>query len=576
MFRLVNLLRQTEMLHQADLLHLTEVFHLTAAVQVEVYRQTEAQRQLKVRLAHQAEVFLQAEVLLRLVRQADLLRQVAVVIEEIKMKSILNKTWVMFLMSITLNSYAQNEADAFQFSQESINGSARFNALGGAFTALGGDISGVYYNPAGAGVFTKSEWSVSLALHSNLSSADFLGNQTIGGKSNGNIPTLGFVAVQKDMSGKWRNGAFSFYLNRANTFQRSFNYQGNGSNTSVLDTYLNTLEANGTTPSALSDSENPAYPYDIYLAWNNYLIDVDTVNGNYFTATGLDPIGQSYQQNVSGAKRETAISYGANYDDKLYVGAGLIFSRIVFDKKTTYTESTPTGDTTTYLNDFIYKFNENTSGLGVALNLGLIYRPTKSVRLGASVKTPTRYNLDITYSSSNVANFETTTLSTLSPFVGEYNYTMRTPLRANVGAAYLFGKLGLVSVDAEMVDYSGTQLVKGTDGYQFSTENKALNTSLNTSYNVRVGAEYRITSFWIARAGYANYMNPYKTSVDDNAGFQIYSLGAGYRNEDFFVDASYQIKMSEAVHYAYDQSYANRAKINFQDHFITVTAGYRF
>ena len=39
-------------------------------------------------------------------------------------------------------------------------GTARFNGMSGAFTALGGDISAIALNPAAAGVFRSTEFAV--------------------------------------------------------------------------------------------------------------------------------------------------------------------------------------------------------------------------------------------------------------------------------------------------------------------------------------------------------------------------------------------------------------------------------
>lgn len=480
------------------------------------------------------------------------------------------------MFSATVTSYAQNETDAFQFSQEGINGSARFNSMAGAFTSLGGDISGVYQNPAGVGVYKKSEWSMSLGLQNNLTDSRFMGTNSLSGKTNLNIPTLAFVQSSNNLPGRWRNGNLAVYLNRSNSFHSKFSYAADGSTTSLLDAYMNKLAASGTTWEQLNDGANPAYPYDIYLAWQNYLIDVDTVNYDYYTAIGLKPINQNYSQTTYGAKRETGISYGANYDDKLYIGAGLLFSRIVYQKSYSFIESTAEGDTTTYLDHYIYKFDEKTTGLGVGLNLGAIYRPTKNIRIGASIKSPTRYNLRIDYESSNAAYYKDTTISTLSPTLGRYDYIFRSPTRANVGVAYLFDKYGLISIDGEYIAYNSTRFLHGTDGYQFGQENSAIASSLNNTMNLRVGAEYRISSYWSARAGFAYYTNAYKTSIDDNSSFQIYSAGIGYRDENYFIDASYQYKASQLVHYAYDPSIANRAQIGIQDHLITLSAGFKF
>ena len=53
--------------------------------------------------------------------------------------------------------HAQSETDAFSLSRTEIDGSARFQAMGGAFAALGGDLSSISQNPAGGAVFRVFE-----------------------------------------------------------------------------------------------------------------------------------------------------------------------------------------------------------------------------------------------------------------------------------------------------------------------------------------------------------------------------------------------------------------------------------
>ena len=59
--------------------------------------------------------------------------------------------------------YAQTETEILNYSRLSYAGSARAAAMGGAFGALGGDISSWNLNPAAVGVFRKS--SVNKNLH---------------------------------------------------------------------------------------------------------------------------------------------------------------------------------------------------------------------------------------------------------------------------------------------------------------------------------------------------------------------------------------------------------------------------
>ena len=52
---------------------------------------------------------------------------------------------------------AQFIEDARRYSRQSLEGSARYISMGGAFSALGGDISAITDNPAAAAVFIYPE-----------------------------------------------------------------------------------------------------------------------------------------------------------------------------------------------------------------------------------------------------------------------------------------------------------------------------------------------------------------------------------------------------------------------------------
>ena len=61
---------------------------------------------------------------------------------------------------------AQNLEDVLRYSTEDLNGSARYQALGGAFGALGGDLSAITNNPAGSSVFALNEAGGTLSVQS--------------------------------------------------------------------------------------------------------------------------------------------------------------------------------------------------------------------------------------------------------------------------------------------------------------------------------------------------------------------------------------------------------------------------
>lgn len=66
----------------------------------------------------------------------------------------------LLLLSLTAFStiiFSQNLFDALKMTESDISGTARYSSMAGAFGALGGDASAIKDNPAGLGIFRKSE-----------------------------------------------------------------------------------------------------------------------------------------------------------------------------------------------------------------------------------------------------------------------------------------------------------------------------------------------------------------------------------------------------------------------------------
>ncbi|MFR8081338.1 MAG: hypothetical protein ACLU6Z_06525 [Odoribacter splanchnicus] len=78
------------------------------------------------------------------------------------------------LLGFTFASQAQTFEDAVQFSRTQNWGTARSAGMAGAFGALGGDLSTLSSNPAGIGVFRKSEISITPSLNfANTKATDY-------------------------------------------------------------------------------------------------------------------------------------------------------------------------------------------------------------------------------------------------------------------------------------------------------------------------------------------------------------------------------------------------------------------
>jgi hypothetical protein len=132
---------------------------------------------------------------------------------------------ILILSLQVLESVAQNGHgyynDALRFSRLTFGGSARFQGLGGATTALGGDIGALSSNPAGLGMYNRSDMSITAGIGSASASSNYLGNEQKDKKSFFNFPSTGMVfgGPKDDTINAWKGGTFGIGLTNLNSFQ---------------------------------------------------------------------------------------------------------------------------------------------------------------------------------------------------------------------------------------------------------------------------------------------------------------------------------------------------------------------
>ncbi len=82
---------------------------------------------------------------------------------------------------------------AKQFSTSYATGTARMQALGGASSSLGADLSAISGNPAGLGFYTRSEVNMSLAYTAVQTKSVYLSSTGEASDNQFQMPTLGMV-----------------------------------------------------------------------------------------------------------------------------------------------------------------------------------------------------------------------------------------------------------------------------------------------------------------------------------------------------------------------------------------------
>ncbi len=449
---------------------------------------------------------------------------------------------------------------ALLFSRTKPGGSARMQAMGGAQTSLGGDYSSAYSNPAGLGMFNRSEFTFSPGYNAATIQANYLNNTTSQTETNFHIPGFGLV-FQSDKGGNkgFLSGAFAVSFNRTNNFNQSFNYQGTNTKNSIIDYFIE--DANGLEPdSFLKGGDNFNSPTG--LAYNNYLIEDSTfMNPNaspleYLSVLGTYPNNPSdirtvFQQEdviTNGAQNQWSFSYGANLSDKLFIGAGLGIASIRYQAKKTYTESDfyfELDPGFVPLNNLVLEEEIEINGSGINGTFGLIARPIDMIQVGISYSTPTRYNITDTYRASVSTlwnDFDYFGNGDLLSDVNEESddviseYHLTTPGRLNMGASVFLEKFGFITADVEMVNYAGAKYSSDISGISFSSDNEKINGLYQNTFNYRLGGEYRFKGFR-ARAGYSFMPDPFK-SEQNGVNRQITSLsgGLGYRGKKFYAD----------------------------------------
>src|SRR5437870_5054368 len=83
---------------------------------------------------------------------------------------------------------AQNSSDLLRYSQSNVTGSARVLGAGGAWGAVGADLSSASINPAGLAFYRRNELLGSMAISSNSSDAKYIGSSLSDSRVNFNLP----------------------------------------------------------------------------------------------------------------------------------------------------------------------------------------------------------------------------------------------------------------------------------------------------------------------------------------------------------------------------------------------------
>jgi hypothetical protein len=476
------------------------------------------------------------------------------------------------LAAATQGAFAQYSQDALRFSTGEPGTTSRIKAIGGAGTAIGGDLSSISGNPAGLGFFTRSEFSFTPEFDGSSVKSTYLGQGNNASKNNVNLNNIAAVFYSKlntprgtDKTKGWLSLNFGIAYDRTNNYYENVTYGGKNTTSSIADYYANDANANMASDGSL--------PSGTLGAWAQNQRLIDYYNGQYaaYTALGANQLSTAIR---SGGESELSLSMGANYSNKLYLGFGIGITNLRYTTTNNFMED---GSVQVGLNDYrdytnVYHQEQDTKGTGFNARFGFIYKPVEAVRFGASITTPTWYTIDDNYDegmSTSVAGFNRASNAPDAPY--EFTYNLTTPLRIAGGMAVFFKQYGFISGDVEYLDYSSARL--GGD-YDASYDNTDIRTLYKSAVNAHIGAEARVTPNFFLRGGYGMQGNP---MVNNGGQINTVSGGLGYRNSEFYIDATYShINGSQTV-FPYElDSDSPAALLNKTNNNVYLTIGFRF
>lgn len=446
--------------------------------------------------------------------------------------------------------------DALRFSQFRSTGSARITGIGGAQMSLGGDISNIHGNPAGLGFFRQSEFSISPSFTNWLSESNYLGQIQDDRTGNFSVPNLGLVISKTKgplQPGKFRGGSFGISFNRVANFNNQFGFFSDvEGNSSIIDFFLQ--DASGIPENQIENFGLTGLAYQSYLI-NPIAFDESGNPINNPSQYGSFVEGLPFQDEIvstEGSASQTSFSYGANFDNKLFVGGGIGLTSINFASNKTYNEEFFEQP---LINSSLQE-NLRINGFGANINLGVIYKPVDQLNLGLNFQSPTWYRLNEEY-DARIVNFydnyfyedENETLGTVEAtsqvILGTYN--LNTPLRLSGGATYFIGKNGFISADVDFLDYSTSRI--NSKDFNPNADNAEIKAIYGTSINYRIGGEFRF-DIWRIRAGYAFYGNPFVNSNRDRS-TQQFNGGLGVRLSKVYVDFALSATYFDQVYNSY-------------------------
>lgn len=550
---------------------------------------------------------------------------------KLRYKENMKRKYSLALAALTLcgSMSAQDIYKVENLSGNDLNGTARYVGMGGAMNVLGADISSMGINPAGTGLYRRSDVAFTGSATIQPNAVSMLDID----KARGSFDQAGFVyAFKTGNSGlKYFNIGFNYQKRR--NFKNYIGLTGialpNGmSQTWELSQMAGTLDL-------YKDNDRGKTMPIANAAYDSQLLDAQVDETG--KVTGYNPINATdynYRRVQWGGVQQYDFNLSANIDDRIYAGVTFgvynvnMHSGVYYDE-TIVPEEGMTPEQVRY-NYYFMNQEEQLTGTGFDAKFGVIFRPLEDspLRLGLSFATPTFYDLTSNaYVYMNSPYAFTDEVKQYHPYAkgdsfhtegtfntGDFDYRIRTPWKLNIGLATTFGRNIALDAEYEISRYTGASIsYPDYDSYSdwwgttSSTKDRELNNEIDNwlkpVHTFRVGVEAKLAPSFYGRLGYnyvssafkddaylnlftasSSYYNRTNTDYVNLGDINRVTAGLGYRGRNVYFDIAYQYQHQGGTAYAFNyiengDKTTNRLqgqKVNLNRHNIMMTLGFKF
>lgn len=481
------------------------------------------------------------------------------------------------LFALCSSAVAQGTETLLRLSTQNYSlSTARSAAMGGAFTSLGADGISMSQNPAGLGMYRRSEISFSPGLNITSSASRNTAplSSSMAMDANRNIESATKAVIGNFTAVFAGNGfAVGIGYNRLANFNSDSYIRGVSSSSSLADVFVEQLQ--GIPSNGIGSPDDNVYQafykypptyWGGIMGYQSGLINADSY-GYYLDGVldAGDRVEPSMFTSRSGSLNEFTFSGAGNVNDILYYGATVGVTTFNYRQFNRYIEIADADYNTGSLDNYTYNQDMRLNGTGINLKLGVTVRPLDWLRIGVAYHTPTYTTMEQeSFADMTVYDFNYQDYGFSDTPIQVSRFDSYSPSRLLGGvSATVAGRL-ILSADYERVWYSGMGFKRDMDLWNFRPDpmsnpvdnyptyadhlssddylnlNQIVKNNYRAQNNFRFGAEFQPINGLFLRAGYAYSDSPYKaTELQEYGKLEQYSAGLGYRTNRFNIDAAW-------------------------------------